>query len=73
MSQGRLGDANKFIAMYAAIVLQSIIDSYRHLSGKRIEGGVNRSTNGCGETRIQKDLATHHHEDPIGGRAMLSG
>jgi hypothetical protein len=51
--------------MYAAIVLQSIIDSYRHLSGKTIEGGVDGSTNGYGEARIQKDLATHHHENPI--------
>jgi hypothetical protein len=63
IGQDGLGQADELVAVDAAVVLETLFDPYRDLSGQTIMHRVDRSADDGGETGFDEDLPADDHED----------
>ena len=70
MAHRRLRDTDEFVAVNAALVLQSFFSAYFYLRGEAVIAGINRRADDRGKLGIDENLAAYNDEDPILFRIM---
>lgn len=64
MCQHGFWQTHEFIAVNAAVMFESLVDSNGDLGGEVVISGIDGGANRCGETGINENLATDNDEYP---------